>query len=136
MMFAGAKVTWMVRDVERSVRFYTETLGLPLRSREGEDAAELDAAGLCLRLHRKRLEIPDDGSGNAALGLEVEDVEAVRAVLASRGAPMGRVLTTGHGAMVLFDDPDGNHLYVFQRQGAPGAPTRASGLPMDRGSDR
>jgi catechol 2,3-dioxygenase-like lactoylglutathione lyase family enzyme len=135
-MFAEAKVTWMVRDVERSVRFYTETLGLPLRSREGEDAAELDAGGLCLRLHRTRPEIPGDGSGNAALGLEVADVEAVRAILTSRGASIGRVLTTGHGSMALFDDPDGNHLYLFQRHGAPGAPTRPTGVPTGRGPDR
>ena len=66
----------------------------------------------------------------------VADVAAVRAILTSRGASIGRVLTTGHGSMALFDDPDGNHLYLFQRHGAPSAPTRPSGVPTGRSPGR
>ena len=115
-MFGEAKVAWMVRDIERSVRFYPEALGLDLRSRDGHETAELNAAGLCLRLHRKRPEILEVGSGTAALGLGVADIAAAATVLATRGVAVGRVLPTSDGAMALFDDPDGNHLYLFERR--------------------
>ena len=51
-MIHGGNTTLYVRDMDVSIRFYTETLGLALRMRAGDDWAEIDAGpGLVIGLH-------------------------------------------------------------------------------------
>ena len=42
-MFTGGILTVMVSDFNRSVQFYTETLGLALKMRAGDGWAEIEA---------------------------------------------------------------------------------------------
>lgn len=115
-MFADGNITLMVDDMDRSVRFYTEQLGLELKERNGADWAELRAPGLTIGLHARRSEVTEAGSGTAAIGLVVPDLEAAIASLASKGVTVGRVLDTGRRRIALFDDPDGNHLYLIHHR--------------------
>ena len=44
-VFIAAKVTLMVKDAERSVKFYRDDLGLRQKVRYGNDWVELEAPG-------------------------------------------------------------------------------------------
>lgn len=44
-MYAESNVTVMVSDMGKAVRFYTETLGLPLRMRWEDEYATVEAPG-------------------------------------------------------------------------------------------
>jgi catechol 2,3-dioxygenase-like lactoylglutathione lyase family enzyme len=115
--FFGGNVTLMVSSVEKSVQFYEQLLGLRKTSKPSEETVEFDGGGMTIRLHARRPEISDSGSGTAAVGLRVEDVEATIETLRHRSVRVGRVLRSGDRRMALFDDPDGNHLYLFEEPG-------------------
>ncbi len=111
-VFRGGVVTLMFDDLARSTAFYRDVLGFrPVGG--GPEAPEFDGAGIRLRLHRRRPEIEISGSGTAAVGLEVDDVEAAARALSGRGTRVGRILPSGPRRIALFDDPDGNHWYLF-----------------------
>ena len=40
-----------VQDMDRAVKFYTETLGFPLKVRFGNNWAEVDAGSISIGLH-------------------------------------------------------------------------------------
>jgi lactoylglutathione lyase len=103
-----------VTEWERAVRFYTETLGIPLAFREDAAGwAQLDTGEGQLALERVD---PSDAEGRAHVGrfvgvtLEVPDVLDTYARLVERGVdfveppekqPWG-------GILAHFRDPDGN----------------------------
>src|SRR5690349_24072782 len=61
----------MVKDMDRAVRFYTKTLGLPLVVRYGGDWAEVDAGSTRIGLH------PTDGkiaAGGGTASFYVDDL--------------------------------------------------------------
>src|SRR4051794_30251612 len=51
LVYKESNVTVMVSDIERAVQFYTEALGLPLKTRAGDEWAEVQAPGLTIALH-------------------------------------------------------------------------------------
>ena len=82
-MIAGGSVTIYVADMERAVRFYTETLGLRLLHRGGSGYAAIDAGGgLELGLHATHPGGPRPGPGG---GLQLSLTVA---------APIGEVVST------------------------------------------
>jgi lactoylglutathione lyase len=110
-----------VRDWKRALDFYSQTLGMPVRS-ANEDLgwAELGIAGAPLALERAQ---PGDPESHGLLGrfvgvsLRVDDVAATYAELRARGVefvgppekqPWG-------GTLAHFRDPDGNVLTLFGR---------------------
>ncbi|MCI4358529.1 MAG: VOC family protein [Thermoplasmata archaeon] len=115
-MFTGALVTLMVDDVARSVRFYRETLEFGPEGPSDGETAEFSGPGIRLRIHRRRKEIPTSGSGSSAVGLGVKNIESAAATLAARGVGVGRILRAGPRRIALFDDPDGNHWYLFDHR--------------------
>ena len=52
MKIKSGNITVMVTDFDRAVRFYTETLGMTLRSRYASEWAEVEASGFVIGLHR------------------------------------------------------------------------------------
>ncbi|MFD1514898.1 VOC family protein [Halomarina rubra] len=116
-------VTLGVTDLERSVRFYHEGLGLPMQSRAPDsDVAFFDLAGAWLSLYPRDLLAEDatvdpDGSGFAGVTVahNVASPEAVDDVLAEAAAAGGDVVKLGQevfwgGYSGYFADPDG-HLW-------------------------
>src|SRR5437016_1990145 len=71
-MFSGGNITVYVSDMDRAVRFYSETLGLKLAYRFGDHWAAVEAGkGLTIGLHPASAEVPAGRKGSMAIGLEL-----------------------------------------------------------------
>ncbi len=103
-----------VTDWERAIRFYTETLGIPVAFRSDELGwAQLATGEGQLALERVA---PGDAESEALVGrfvgvsLEVPDIEATHGTLVQRGveflAPPAR--QAWGGTLAHLRDPDGN----------------------------
>lgn len=118
-MFAGGIVTVFVTDMDRSVRFYTEQLGLKLLQRYENQFATIDGGhGLTIGLHPSVSASPaGDKKTGISIGLYLTGTirDAVTA-LSGRGivfeSPIVNEETVGRFA--YFNDPDGNSLYVAE----------------------
>jgi catechol 2,3-dioxygenase-like lactoylglutathione lyase family enzyme len=110
-----------VRDWKRSLDFYSQTLGMPVRmANEDLGWAELGIGGAPLALERAQLGDPESHGllGRfVGVSLRVEDVAATYEQLRARGVefvgppekqPWG-------GTLAHFRDPDGNVLTLFGR---------------------
>jgi catechol 2,3-dioxygenase-like lactoylglutathione lyase family enzyme len=117
-MIRGGNATIYVTDMDRSVSFYTETLGLRLAFRAGDHWAGIDAGkGLQLGLHPAVARLPAPGTaGSITVGLAVDEpIEQVVATLEGRGvAFLGPVVDDGQLKLAFFADPDGNGLYLAE----------------------
>ena len=103
------------QDIERSRRFYMETLGLPL---EGETPMGFEVAAGQVTLSvwdPSRIGVPFAPNPND-VALRVDDVAARRAELEAKGIEFtGEILDTGVCHMAFFHDPDGNALMLHRR---------------------
>jgi len=105
-------VFYYVSDLARAVRFYTEILGLHLKSRDV--VARFDISGVLFEL------VPTDdssylsGRGNARLTLAVDDIRWAAADLASKGVTSSEVHKVQNGLLASFADPDGNEIVLWQ----------------------
>ena len=109
-----------VTDMERSKRFYAETLGLPLTA---EDNAfpefQLGENVSMYLLQLEKIGSQFSGPHTAHVALRVPDVAATRAELEGRGITFeGDTLDTGVCHMAFFRDPDGN-TFMLHRRYAP-----------------
>lgn len=90
MEILSSRLLLRPRDLERSVRFYEETLGLPVYREWGE------GAGRCVVFFAGGGYLELSGSGEAAptdavrVFFQVRDIEATAAHLAERGVPVER----------------------------------------------
>jgi catechol 2,3-dioxygenase-like lactoylglutathione lyase family enzyme len=128
-MIHGGNATIYVADLERSIRFYVQTLGLKLRMRAGDGWAEIDAGpGLVIGLHPAEAgHTPAPGQrGSVAIGLNVDvALEVVVAALEKKGVAFGGpIVEDEHVRLAFLSDPDGNALYLAQvlHAGAHGGP--------------
>ncbi len=131
-MISGGNATLYVADMDRAVRFYTETLGFKVLHRAGNGWAAVDAGGgLVLGLHAARPGgIAPGTAGSISIGLDVnQPIAEVVEVLENRGVAFrGPVLDNGPVKLAFFGDPDGNALYLAERTLAErtlAAPTQA-----------
>ncbi len=120
-MFKGGVFTVYVSDMNRSVQFYTETLGMKLLERYGDHWASLDGGpGLTIGLHPATPEFPAGRQGSMAIGLYlVEPIERAVETLAKRGVTFsGPIASDKALSLAHFADPDGNPLYVAEMKPA------------------
>ena len=106
-----------VTDMERSIAFYGETLGLPRASRtDGWPEFQLgDNVSLYL-VDATNIGREFEGPHTASIALRVPDVEAARQALAANGVEFpGGTFDTGVCHMAIFHDPDGNTLMLHRR---------------------
>jgi catechol 2,3-dioxygenase-like lactoylglutathione lyase family enzyme len=115
-MITSGNVTLYVANMDRAVRFYTETLALKLQYRFGDHWASVQVGNsLTIGLHPASAESPK-GVGGMMIGLELSGSieEAVRQ-LEAKGVKFGSVVTEGKaGKFAHFTDPDGNGLYLAE----------------------
>lgn len=110
-------VTVPTRDLEASVAFYGETLGLP-RSvyRPDRGFAEFETGNLTLNVFDPRVVGREFAAAPNPIALHVDDVAAARATLEGRGVRfMGDIVDTGVCHMAFLADPDGNALMLHHR---------------------
>jgi len=112
------------RDLERSVAFYGDTLGLRRTTYVPErNFAEFDTHTVTLSIvDPERMGIGSFERNANHVALQVDDVAAARATLEERGVEfMGDIFDTGVCHMAFFADPDGNALMLHHRY-APRTP--------------
>jgi len=116
-MFSSGNVTLYVSNMDRAVRFYSETLGLRLAYRFGDNWASVEVGkGLTIGLHPASEQMPAGRKGSMAIGLELSGSihDAVK-TLQAKGVEFHGPINEGKaGSFVGFEDPDGNVLYLAQ----------------------
>lgn len=127
-MTSGGGPTIFVRDVETSVQFYTQTLGLKLLYQAGPHFAMIDAGGgLQIGLHppaRNAGQPGTRGSIQVCLTPTLPIDQAVRE-LQSRGVKFSTppkstdidelpIVDDDAVKLAFFTDPDGNDLYLCE----------------------
>lgn len=121
-MVNGGNVTVFVSSMDRAVQFYTETMGMTLAERYGNDWATVKAAnGFTIGLHPPSPKYPAPGTkGGMMIGLEVgEPVEGLMKTLGEKGVRVASSVEAGAGGKFLhLEDPDGNEIYLWEMQKA------------------
>ena len=107
-------------DMERSIRFYGETLGLPRASQtEGWPEFQLGENVSLYLIDPTNIGREFEGPHTASIALRVPDVEAAKQALEAKGVTFaGETFDTGVCHMALFRDPDDNALMLHRRYAA------------------
>ncbi|MGO9933759.1 MAG: VOC family protein [Steroidobacteraceae bacterium] len=113
--YSESQVTLMVPDIDASVRFYTETLGLRLKTRYGNEFAVIEAPGLTIGLHPlPSAQAP--AAHSMSIGLGVESLEATMKELSARGVRfIGAIVEDPPIRVVYFAGPGGTPLYLCEQ---------------------
>jgi catechol 2,3-dioxygenase-like lactoylglutathione lyase family enzyme len=110
-------ITVGTRDLVAATAFYSDVLGLPLSKRWGQmPAAEFETGSLTIALMQSDAFGLEFRANNHPIALRVDDVEAARAELESRGVQFnGAIIDSGVCHQAFFEDPDGNVLGLHHR---------------------
>ena len=117
MAVSGLNVVYLyVRDLDRSIAFYRDVLGLPVeRNPNDEDWADARfAGGGRFGLHRWHDEVGDVGLGSVGISFTVGDVDEAATRLRETGVEVSDIGHYGWGSRCEFVDPDGYRLGLFQ----------------------
>lgn len=105
-------VFYYVTDMEASIAFYRDTLGLPLVSEDF--VARFDLEGVLIEL----VPVPPGsvvpGNGNARLCFAVADLNETLEQLHARGIATSDIKNKKDGRLAFFRDPDGNELSLWE----------------------
>ncbi len=117
-LISGGSPTVFITNMDRAVRFYSQTLGLNVAYRAGDHFCMIDAGdGLMIGLHPPGQRAAAPGtSGSIQIGLNVSrPIDEVVAELKTRGVIFnGPVVDDEAVKLAFFNDPDGNNLYLYE----------------------
>jgi len=109
-----------VTDMERSIRFYGETLGLEQVGHGGYPEFQLGENVSLYLIDLTTVGREFSGPHTAYIALRVPDVAEARAELEGKGiAFAGETFDSGVCHMAFFHDPDGNSLMLHRRYAPP-----------------
>ena len=113
------------RDLDAAMEFYGDVLGLQRSKTWGSEdplGAEFETGTVTIAvILAERLGI-EFQPNRVPLAFRVDDVEAARAELESKGVSfMGDTIDSGVCHQAIFQDPDGNTLDLHHRYAPPGA---------------
>jgi catechol 2,3-dioxygenase-like lactoylglutathione lyase family enzyme len=114
-MIKGVSTVWLpVSDIDRSRRFYKDTLGLEERETDG-DWAEVVAQDLVIGLNARDSEEPSS-EGGAVIAFAVDDsIESTMEDLKGKGVEfVGGISEHPWGRLAAFKDPDGHDLELYE----------------------
>ena len=125
-----------VRDIERSVAFYRDILGLKVSDRSPRGAVFMTAQDR-LAEHHEILLAPgrnDDGKVNVLQQISfrcatVADVKEFYRVFVENNVPINRCVSHGNTVSIYAQDPDGNSVEVYWPNGVD--VPQPFGKPMD-----
>jgi lactoylglutathione lyase len=101
-----------VSDMERSLRFYRDLLGIPLEG--DEDWAEAALGSTRFALHATHEGIGELSAGTIHVSLEVADADAAAERLRAESVETHETMRDEWGTAVEVVDPDGYRVYLFQ----------------------
>ena len=105
-----------VTDLERSTRWYAETLGLPQTGFGAWPEFKLGDNVFLYLLDPTNIGHQFQGPHTSAIALRVPDVAEAKRSLEEKGVQFdGDVFDTGVCHMAQFADPDGNRLMLHRR---------------------
>ena len=105
-------VTIMVKDIDKSITFYTKTLGLALAEVYGKEWAEVKTTGLTIGLHPHRK--PKEKNQGISVGFTVRKLEPAMKALKKKGIKFSAIHHEGPVSLAFFTDPDSTPLYLCQ----------------------
>jgi lactoylglutathione lyase len=101
-----------VADMERSLGFYRDLLGIPL---DGDgDWQEASLGEVRFALHRAHDGARELSSGTIHVNLEVADADTAAERLRAAGVEVKENMRDDWGTAVEIVDPDGYQIYLFQ----------------------
>lgn len=121
--FRVAAVRYQIRDVDRSVVFYTQHLGFKLEQQSGPAFAKISNGNLVLWLSGPKSSgsrpMPDgrkqEPGGWNRLVLEVNDLPSRVAAMKKAGLRFRNEIEVGPGGkQIQLEDPDGNPVELFE----------------------
>ena len=101
-----------VSDMQRSLSFYRDLLGIPLEGDEHWQEAPLGSMRFALHLAHEG--VGDLSSGTVHIDFEVADLEAATERLRAAGVDVAEMMRDDWGAAAEVSDPDGYRLYLFE----------------------
>ncbi|HVM94638.1 MAG TPA: VOC family protein [Terriglobales bacterium] len=105
-------VFYYVTDMEKSISFYRDGLGIAMISRDYVARFELD--GVMIELVPRPPGLTVAGNQNARLCFSVANLEETLEQLRERGIDTGEIALKPGGRIAFFHDPDGNELSLWQ----------------------
>lgn len=107
-------VFYRVADMDRAVGFYGDTLGLPLKFRDGDKWAEFDAVNVSIGLELAEGQ-GNPGAGGGTVVLRGPDLDGLLdRVRAGGGRTIGEIEQRPYGRIARFADPDGNEVNYLE----------------------
>jgi predicted enzyme related to lactoylglutathione lyase len=113
MLDAASYVWFYVRDLEKSIQFYSQTLGFAIAGKWHEGAL-FNVGNLLLGVHIEEGAITRGNSPVVTFRV-TDDIEKVCETLKTRGAQFsGDISVEPYGKIVPLKDPDGHSLLLHQ----------------------
>ncbi|GAA2370110.1 VOC family protein [Gordonia cholesterolivorans] len=98
-------------DLDESIKFYSETLGMALKFRDGAHFAALDGGGVAVALATA---VDHPIHGQVVVGIKTDDVDAAaKAVEASGGGIVTQAYNDAHERRAVVYDNKGNGLVFY-----------------------
>jgi predicted enzyme related to lactoylglutathione lyase len=109
------------KDYDAAAEFYGKVLGLPFSKRWGQmPAGEFETGTLTIAVMQSDAFGVEFRPNNNPIALHVDDVQAARTELESRGVQFkGEIIDSGVCHQTFFEDPDGNVLGLHHRYAPP-----------------
>ena len=101
-----------VSDMERSLGFYRDLLGIPLSG--DSDWQEATLGGTRFALHKTHVGIGPHSSDTIHVSLGVADIDAAAERVGAAGFDVKETMRDEWGAAVQVIDPDGYEIHLFQ----------------------
>ena len=101
-----------VSDMQRSLAFYRDLLGIPLDG--DDDWQEATLGGTRFALHKTRAGIGELSSGTIHVSLEVADADGAAERVRAAGVAVKETMRDEWGTAVQVVDPDGYEVYLYQ----------------------
>ena len=99
-------------DLDESIKFYSETLGMPLKFRDGTHFAALDGGSVTLALATA---VDHPIHGQVVVGIKTDDVDAAaKAIEASGGGIVKGPYDDAHERRAVVYDNKGNGLVFYK----------------------